>query len=300
MNKMPGLIVMAVILAAGCVGQSSGVIQNILTVDVVKGGVEDITITAKVPEFARAENDFNWQLIAEPAVTVKNIDITVYDRCVFQPVKMAPEENCKIAAQDVCSLPEIWANNTQIITLTYHTPAVGFERTCPVMFTANYLSNATMSTTVAVLQEVEYMQRKAADKLGEIPIKTFTSLNPLQLQVSWGPEGQPLLHLSSNQLHIDYSNAGTGTISRLEPGQVVITVPANMGDTFDCDDYRWDASTTTLTLSRQLDFVRNKAKRSTCTFIAKASQPIDSQSLVITAAYRYSIDGQVSIPLLAR
>jgi len=293
MNKTFGIAVLAVIMTSACVGQGGGVIQNVLTIDVVKGGIEDMTIQAKVPEFARANGDFNWQLVSEPVITVKEFGIEVIDRCQF--VNKTP---------DSLALPEIRANNTQIFTMTYHTPQVEFERPCPVSFKATYTSNATMSTTVAVLQEVEYMQRKAAGKLDEIPIRTFTSRNPLQLTVSWGPYGQPLLHGSANQLYIDYSNAGTGTIARLEPGQVVIQVPANMGNDINCDDYSksaaWGNGDRTLTLSKQLDFLRKEAKRSTCTFIANASQPIDSQSLAITATYRYQLEGTVSIPLVAR
>jgi hypothetical protein len=289
MNKTLGLTVLAVIMTSACVGQGGGVIQNILTIDVVKGGVEDMTIQAKVPEFARANGDFNWQLVSEPVIMVKEFGIEVIDRCQF--VNKTP---------DSFALPEIRANNTQIFTMTYHTPQVEFERPCPVSFKANYMSNATMSTTVAVLQELEYAQRKAAGKLDEIPIRTFTSRNPLQLTISWGPYGQPLLDSSANQLYIDYSNAGTGTIAMLEPGQVTIQVPANMGNDINCDDYSWDATKRTLTLSKQLDFLRKEAKRSTCTFTAKASKSIDSQSLAITATYRYQLEGTVSIPLVAR
>jgi len=289
MRNELGLALLMVVLAAGCVGQTDGVMQSMLTLDIISGGAEDMAISAKVPEFARTEKDFNWQLIAEPAITVRDFGIGVYDRCSFSNV-----------GQESFSLPAIPANNTQIFTLTYRTPKVEFEKTCKVYFSANYTSNATLSTTVAALQDAEYMQRKQAGSLGDIPTSTWKSRNPLELSISWGPEGMPLLDSSSNYMYIDYRNAGNGAIPNLKPGQVMIQVPANMGDGISCDDYSWNAGSRTLTLSRQLDFLQKQAKRSTCTFTAKASQPVDSATVVISAAYRYIIEGSVGIPLLAR
>lgn len=291
MRKELGILLLLVVAASACVGQTDGVLQSVMTLDVIKGGAEDITITAKVPEFARTNGDFNWQLLAKPTSTVRNFQIAVYDRCVF--------EN---KGTESFSSAEILANNTQTFTLTYHTPAIEFDRTCPVYFTASYLSNSTLSSTVVVLQETEYVQRRQAGTMGDIPITTWNSRSPLELSVSWGPDGQLMLENSLNQLHITYANKGAGAIAKLEAGQVIIRVPENVepDGQMPCDDYTWDTGTRTLTLNRQIDFVQKRAKTSTCTFRAVTDQPVDSESLVVSAEYRYSIDGTVNMQLLSR
>lgn len=289
--KQIELMLVLVVLTSACVGQTGDVMQNMLTLDVVKGGAEDIAITAKVPEFARTNQDFNWQLIARPTSTVRDFRIEVYDHCLFENKGTESFTSDKI-------LP----NNTQTFTLTYHTPALNSDRTCTVYFTSSYLSNSTLSTTVAVLKETEFMQRMQAGTLGEIPITTWSSTSPLELSVSWGPDSQPLLDNSQNQLHIGYANKGTGAIAKLDAGQVIIQVPENIEPSgqMPCDDYSWNPGTRTLTLNRQIDFIQKKAKTSTCTFTAKADQPVDSESLVVSAEYGYSIDGSVNMQLLSR
>jgi len=303
MRKEFGLILIAVVFSSACVGQTDNTIQNVLTLDVVKGGVEDIAISAMVPEFARMNQDFNWQLLVRPSVMVRDFAISVYDRCVF--------ENTGI---DSFAKAELRPNNTEIFKLTYHTPQVEFERSCPVRFNASYISNATLTTSVSVLQDTEYMLRRQAGTLKDIQENTWKSASPLVLSISWGSEGQPLLDNSVNQMYIDYRNNGDGTIERLEggpveilgsettPGQVIIQVPGNLEPSGElpCDDYTWNPYDRTLTLNRDIDFIRKEAKRSTCTFTAKATQPVDSKSLVVFATYRYAIDGSMSIPLLAR
>ncbi len=286
----PILIVLATVFISACVGQDGGdVLKNVLTLDVIRGGAEDLTVQAKVPEFARANRNFSWQLVAQPVPTVRDFSIKVADRCVFQNM-----------GKESFSEAEIRGNNTKIFTLKYHTPEVEFERACPVLFMADYRSDFKMSTTVAVLDDVEYMQRKAAGKLGEIEVSTWSSRSPLQITVSWGPEGQPFLSDSRNQMYINYRNTGSGTIAKMEREKVVIKVPSNMGGSFICDDYGFDAEKRELVLSKDLDFVRKEAKKSTCTFTAKAGQPIDSQGLVLSAEYRYQVEGTVEIPLLAK
>jgi hypothetical protein len=290
MRKIAVLMLLAMLTSA-CVGQGGGTIQNILTLDVVKSVAEEMNIQAKIPEFARANSDFNWQLTVEPVQTVRELNIGVIDRCQFQ---------LKEGGKDNFSIPVLPANNTETFSIAYHTPSIEFERPCPVVFAVNYVSNATFSTTVAVLQEVEYLQRKAAGTLADIPINSHASQNPLQLAISWGPDGQPILDNSSNQLYVDYTNTGSGTITKLSTGDVVIDVPENMGNDINCDDYAWDNIRRKLTLNTQLDFIQKATKRSTCTFKAKAGQPIDSQSLAVSATYNYTLEGTISVPMLAR
>lgn len=48
-------------------------------------------------------------------------------------------------------------------------------------------------------------------------------------------------------------------------------------------------------LNRKLNFINNRASKSTCSFIPKASQPVDIQTLMLTANYKYLFDNSMIV-----
>lgn len=278
-------VLLAIVVLCGCVGQSSNVLQNIMNINVAGGGVEDLTITAKIPEFARNNSDFNWQLVVQPNTGIRNFRAEIYDHGLFT-----------VVSEGDLSADAINANTTKIFPISYKMENAGLADQTTIKMRSFYRSNATVSTTVAVLNEVEYFQRKAADTLGEIPVSTYTSTNPLQLTVSWS-DPMPLLDGQEVQMYVDYQNLGEGFIDGLSAGNVTFLMPGNL-KFVSCDDYRQDGER--LVLKRDLDFLQKRAKRSTCTFTANASTAVDSRSLVGTASYAYELDSSITVPIIQR
>ena len=275
-------------MIAGCVGQDGGVLQSIMNVQVAGGGAEDVTITAKIPEFARSGGIFSWQLVVQPSIDIKDFRFEIYDHGLFTTV----------TGENIVGTSDINANSTKTFPITYTMGDAGLAESTNIKMRSFYSSNATMSTTVAVLNEVEYFQRKANGKLDEIPVSTYSSTNPLQLTVTWS-DTMPLLDAQGVQMYVNYQNKGEGFIDRLYAGNVTFTIPSNL-EFVTCDDYGYNAATGKMTLMRDLDFLQKTAKKSTCTFKAKASGAMDSRSLVGTALYMYELDSTVNVPIIQK
>jgi hypothetical protein len=279
------LLLAAAVVLSGCVGQGTNVLQNIMDIKLSGGGVEDTTITAKVPEFARANRDFDWQLAVQPAIDIRNFRTEIYETGLFD-----------VVGSDPLNKSEINGNRTELFSIKYHMGDPGLAQQTAIKMRSFYTSNATTSTTVVALSETEYFQRKQADTLSTIPVSTWTSTNPLLLTVTWS-DPMPLLDAQAVQMYVDYQNLGSGYIEKLSAGQVTFTLPTNI-EFVSCDDY--NLTDGKLFLKRDLDFLQKRAKRSTCTFKAKASGTIDSQSIVGTALYDYEIDNTVTVPIIQK
>ena len=274
------LLVLSTAACVGTAGQGSG-IPAVFKVDIIRGGTEDITIQAEIPEFARPDREFDWQIEATPAQEISKLSVNVFDRssCTFTN-----------------STPDSWyaetikSNRTTVFKTNYVVGKVDFEKDCIIGFKATYSSNSSAGSTVAVLQENDYMEMERTGKLGEIPISSWNSVSPLEIGIR-GLD-QPLIDNQRADIHIDYSNTGKGNIEALEPGSVIINLPGNLASP-DCDDYSQTAEG--LVLKRRLEFIDKVAKSSSCTFVAKAWLPIDSRPLGISAAYVYQLQQQVTI-----
>ena len=293
------LAIIFVVAAAGCVGQGGDVLKSIIDVPVLTsaGTSEDLTITAKIPEFARQNRNFNWQIVAQPTTDIKDFSIDVYDTCKFTPV----------SDDDIPTPVEIKANRTKTYTLTYSLGTIDFEGDCAVKFKTEHKVEATASATVIALSDTEWQQRKSDGTLSELPVSTYNSNSPLKVSIGWS-EDPRFLDASTIQMYVDYSNLGSGSIRNLAAGSVKITIPSNLKITDPkCDDYIQTSvgvppeNYTVLELSKSIDFVAKKAKRSTCNFKVDASgETIKSQSITAVAEYNYETDNSVKIPLLKK
>ncbi len=282
-------------LIAGCVGQGGDVLKSLIDVPLLTASAtEDVNIYAQVPEFARQNREFNWHIVVQPSIDIKNFAVDIYDACKFEDKSNAEEKSALKNPQ------EIKANHTKIYTLTYSLGMIDFEGECEVRFKTSHKATATASTTVIALSDTEWQQRKARGTLSALPINTYVSSNPLKVEISWS-EDPRFLDQSTIQMYVEYRNAGSGSIKKLESKAVNITLPKNLelADP-NCDDYSYDVDKRELILVRSLDFIAKKAKRSTCTFKTKAAGDIDSQSIVATADYVYETDNSVKIPMLKK
>jgi|GEM_PF-5320734 len=286
------LLLTTAIFAAGCVGQGGNVFQSVMDVKVSgTSATEDTTITAKIPEFARADTDFSWQLVVQPIADIKDFKIFIDDTGLFTDLQTGDPLNNGVT---------ILANRTQTFNIKYRMGDPGLAEKTNIKLRSTYVSNASTSTTVAVLSDTEYFQRKAKGTLGEIPTSTWTSTSPLQLTVSWS-DTMPLLDKQNVQMYVDYKNTGSGIIENLMPHQAFFSIPSNL-EPKNCDDYTLVnlPEGNRLELKNQLDFIQNKAKRSTCTFVAHSAGPIDSTSITGWVQYTYEIDNTITVPIIQK
>lgn len=284
-SKILVLVAVFVLLASGCVGQEEGdVIKQILRIDVVAGGVEDIHIRADIPEFARPNRNFTWHILATPSIDISDFDFFVYDRCgeLFIPV-----------GDDSFHEDSIRANRTKTYEIKYTLKETQVN-SCKVRFKTTYTSNMTMSQNIVVLDEFEWMERENRGTRKDIPVYTYSSTNPLRMEISFSHD-QPLIEEAEVRMYIDYYDDGTGIISELGPGDVKIEVPGNL-EFITCDDYKMEDNM--LVLDKEKKFFNKKAVRSTCEFNTLAEQVIDTRTMFIEALYGYSLDNEFTVSIL--
>jgi hypothetical protein len=283
--KILALAAALVIVASGCTGQGgNNVIQQILKIDVVSGGVEDINIRAEMPEFARANTDFNLHVLVTPSVPINNLDITFYDRC-----------GGLFTAKDNDNFKEsfIESNRTKTYETTYTMGETQVDK-CTVRFKTAYTSNMTLSQGVIVLTETEWFEREQAGTRKDITASSYSTTNPLRIAASFSQD-QPLIDQANVKMYLDYSDEGTGIIKNLNPSEVKIKIPGNL-ELISCDDYNVEGGS--LVLNKEKIFINKKASRSTCEFKTKASQAIDSRPVFVEAIYGYEIDSSFDVNIL--
>lgn len=283
--KILALAAALVIVASGCTGQGGDdVIKQILKIDIVSGGVEDINIRAEMPEFARPNKDFNMHILVTPGVPINNLDISFYDKC-----------GGLFTAKDNDNFKEsfIESNRTKTYETTYTMGTTQVDK-CTVRFKTAYTSNMTLSQGVIVLTETEWFEREQKGTRTDITAAVYSTTNPLRITTSFS-QGQPLIEQATVKMYLDYSDAGTGVIRNLKAGDVKIKLPGNL-ELISCDDYKSEGGF--LVLNKEKIFINKKTSRSTCEFKTKASQAIDSRPVFVEAIYGYEIDSSFDVNIL--
>ena len=283
-SKILVLAAAFVIIVSGCTGQDASVIQQILKIDVVTGGVEDMNIVVEMPEYARVNRNFTWHMLATPSIGVSDFRFSVYDRCGGLFTAMAPDSFTETS---------IRANRTKRFEMRYVLADTQVE-TCKVRFKTSYTSNMTMSQNIVVLEEFEWLEREDRGTRKDIPVHSYRSTNPLRMEFSFSQD-QPLIEESEVKMYIDYYDDGTGIINELEPGDVMIKLPGNL-EFITCDDYNIDGGM--LVLNKEKKFISKKAVRSTCEFITQAEQVIDTRAMLVEALYTYNLDNEFEARIL--
>jgi len=206
---------------------------------------------------------------------LKNINIDVYDPCVF-------------TGEFSKSIDVIKGNRTSLWSWIWKTEKTDIDKNCNVKLRIEYEADNTYYQDVAVLSESEYQLREIEDTLKQIPVQFSYPNSPFRVSLKFSDE-QPLLNNENYYMYIDYTNIGGGF---LDVKSVTINAPSNIKD-ISCKDYTGD---TTLTLNRiPLNFVGNRASTSTCSFTATTSEPVKISSLTLTSSYKYSVDGVIPI-----
>jgi hypothetical protein len=209
---------------------------------------------------------------------LKNVNINVYDPCVF-------------TGETSRTIDIIKSNVTSKFSWTWKTEKSDIDQNCNVKFKLDYETSnsggSSYSQDIAVLSDTEYQARETAGTLNQIQIKSSYPNSPFRISLKFSDD-QPFLNGENYYMYMDYTNAGKGF---LDVKSVTINVPTNLNG-FSCKDYNGG---TTLTLNKVLNFVGNKASTSTCSFTASTSGPISILPLLITTDYKYSVYDAVSI-----
>jgi len=214
---------------------------------------------------------------------LEDVSLNIYDPCVFNEGNEITENIGTLKSNR--TITKSWTLTSQEITLT---------RDCKIKFALSYKGKFNFYQDVAVLTQSEYNVRLTQGTLHNIPIKSSSSSSPLQISLTFLEE-QPLLDGTNSDAQINYAYTGSGFIN-ISAGDVTITIPDNLQVSTDVCKGDYNApSGGNLTLKESLKFINKKVSPSTCTFIAKASQPIDIKTLTLNANYKYTIDSSIPI-----
>lgn len=219
---------------------------------------------------------------------LRNFNLNAYDLCDFV---------CDKAANWDESL--IRPNRTKDFVMNCKAPEVEMERQCTIKFSSSYEAGLFQTHDVYTITESEYATGKT-----KVSPSSTTTKSPLKITATWS-DPQPFVNLDSALLYLDYEYSGDGIIEKLREkmqsseGDISLIIPKNLGIDLDsCIDF--EKSGDAYTLKKDLLFIEQKAKRSTCKFIARATQPIESGKLFINATFKYKIDSSMPVTILPR
>jgi len=271
MKKILFLSLILIVLVSGCIDFGGGSQASF--------GISEITnnpdIYLKVETSAdniKAGREMQVKTIIENKGSrpLESINVTAYDLCLF-------------IGDNKKELEELKANRTNQWTWKWKAGETQFERDCDVKFLTEYMTEAYSSKTINVLQESEYYTRETQQTLNQIPVMSYSTDNSLQITMSFSEE-QPFLEGEEIYVYINYADVGNGILKQVEAGKLIIDAPGNLING-ECSGYDFDGEK--FVLSSPLKFVSKKAPATSCKFITKANQLIDSRELAITATYKY-------------
>ena len=259
--------------------------SNVLTPGTIEISNEEIYVTAKAlpTEVSGGGNvTLVFQVASKANYDLEGVSLDLYDPCVFNEVEPEPIGTLK-------------SNQTKSWSWTLKSNVVTLDRDCELKFRVEYNGKFSLFQDIAVLTASEYNTRLVQGTLKSLPISSSSSSSPLKISLAFTEE-QPFLDGASTGAQINYAYTGDGFIDVTSRG-VAIKVPDNLlGSEPSCKDY--DYTSGTLTLKKELKFINKRATPSICnSFTTKASQMIDIKSLVLTANYKYMIDGSIPITI---
>jgi len=273
--KYLSLLLISIILISGCIEfpetkQSTfGFSENIANSDVY------LSISSLQNETKTGRNvTLRFNVTNKRGSDIEDIEVNAYDQCAF-------------SGEYLYNIDVIEPNRTKIWNWKWLTEDVQFERECEIKFKTDYYSEFILSQDIVVLSETEYYSREQAGTLSDLePLSSSTS-SPLSIQLTFS-DYQPFLDGDSISMNIKYSNIGGGFV---DVQSIEMRIPDNLEG--NCNHYV--KSGNIYTLDKGLTFYNNEAPQSTCIFTLKASQPIDVNSIQLTAYYKYSFDNSMII-----
>ena len=278
------LLILAIVLVSLCTGLPEIPFINPGNTSIQKAGVliidsesPDVFIEVNaIPTEVKASRNINvfFELRNKNLYDLKNVNLTVYDPCIFTGDMGKYIDN-------------IGANRTVSFSLKLTAGETDLDKDCNVKFRVTYDAEYSLYQDIAVLAQSEYEQREISGTLNNIPIQSSYPESPLKISVSFS-EVQPFMENENYFLYLNYYNIGNGFVDARK-GDIKIQIPSNVNN-FNCADY--DSS---LVINKDLIFIGNRASSSTCSFTTVASQEMDIKSLTITARYKYMLDNSILI-----
>lgn len=268
----------AVLAAAGCVQFPTE--QASLANPQLTRETQDLTLqTEFYPEEAKIGKTLNFGMLIEAKKNLANINIDIYDTCLFSLDKNKETLNL------------LKSNTTKVWRFKLTAGQTEFERDCNIRFKISYEANASVTQDFVVLSDAEYMERQRAGTFGAFDISSFKTESPLDMAISFS-EQQPFQTATDIYMNIDYSNIGTGFLDKLEKNSVDIVFPKNIDiEKTKCNDF------TAGKLNKEKKFISGKAPSSTCKFTTKSAGAVDAKRITANAKYKYELDNYITVKI---
>lgn len=268
--------VILVTLVAACVQLPWGRQQVGTTSQVT---IENPDISVKVSAFPSEVKggrniSVTWNIINNQLTALKNVDVDVYDQCLF-------------SGNNSMHFDNISANRNLLWNWHWSSQPTQFERDCEIKFKVSWDTSSMLSQDLTVLSDSEYFAREQADTLDELATMPIASNSPVTLSLVLS-EPLPWTNSSIVYIYTDMADTGGGLMSKLLKDSVNITVPANLDPTTAfCDEYRLEGNV--MVLNRDIEFINKEAPSLTCTFNTLTDRPIKTGTLSISANYKYEL-----------
>lgn len=219
------LLLIPVILIAACVQLPFGRQQVGPGPGAASNENPDISVNvAAYPTELKGGRDVSvtWNITnKQEAATLKDINIDVYDQCLF-------------SGDNITHFDELKPDRPQMWTWKWSSQPTQFERDCEIKFKANWTGTASILQDINVLSDTEYYNREQAGTLGALAGITMATSNPVTISLRFS-DTLPWIDNITVYMHIDVADTGDGFIDKLPKGSVNITYPSDLEG--ECDDY---------------------------------------------------------------
>ncbi len=217
-----------------------------------------------------------------PSKDIENVRVRISDPCILE-VKRKEKK-----------LGDISANSQRIVNFELKAPShVDIATQCKIKFEIEYEARFYSAQDIAVLSSAEYREKASSGKLGEIKISSSKIPSAIEIEVSFS-EQEPFRDGKEMFMYIDYFNRGNGIPEPLK--NVALYIPSNL-KVKECSS-EYALSPFKLSLSKEIEFYRNRAKRSVCKVEARANTPVDIQKLSVEAKYKYTLEDYVTVEVV--
>lgn len=265
----------------------SGTTQGAATIDSQDIYVNVETLSSDI----RSERSvqFFFEIRNKQLYDLENVYFEVYDHPCFSE---SGDNSGKFTKNNCTGDGILKSNQSCSWSWRWTADSTDADKTCQIRFMVKYNAKNSVYQDIVVLPETEYNQREVDGTLNSIPIQFTSAKGPLNVYLTFS-ESQPFIAGQSGyNMYINYNNLGDGFFDSLND-KIILNSTDNID--LECGDY---SGTGTLTLNKDLTFIKGRAVRSICSFNTSPVSTINIRSLNIEIDYNYTL--YTSFPITVR